>query len=53
MSPQKGPRDLEAAVLAVLAGHGEGLTREALQRAVGLEEEEPWRFRRRLESLPR
>ena len=53
MSTQNAPRDLEAAILATLAGHGEGLTRDALQKAVGLGEEEPWRFRRRLESLER
>lgn len=53
MSTRKASRDLEAAILATLAGHSEGLTREALQKAVGLEEEEPWRFRRRLESLER
>ena len=53
MSTREGPRDLEAAILATLAGHGEGLTRDALQKAVGLGEEAPWRFRRRLESLER
>ena len=53
MPSQKAPRDLESAILAALAGHGEGLTREALQKAVGLGKEEPWRFRRRLEPLER
>ncbi|HEY3401655.1 MAG TPA: Fic family protein [Geothrix sp.] len=53
MPSPKGPRDLETAILAVLAGHAEGLAREALQKAVGLGKEEPWRFRRRLEALER
>jgi Fic family protein len=53
MPTRKGPRDLEAAILSALAGQTEGLTREELQTAVGLRKEEPWRFRRRLESLER
>jgi Fic family protein len=53
MSTRTAPQDLEAAIMAALAGHLEGLTREALQQAVGLGKEEPWRFRRRLEALER
>lgn len=54
MPSSNGPRgDLEAAILAALAGQAEGLSREALQKAVGLGREEPWRFRRRLEALER
>ncbi len=53
MPSQKGPHELEAAILAALAGQAEGLTREAIQKAVGLGKEAPWRFRRRLESLER
>ena len=53
MSPQKGPRDLEADILAALAGQVEGLTRKELQKAAGLGEEAPWYFRRRLEAMER
>jgi fido (protein-threonine AMPylation protein) len=48
-----GPRDLEVAILAALTGQDGGLSRGALQKAVGLAEEAPWRFRRSLESLER
>ena len=51
MSTRTASLDLETAIMAALAGHQEGLTREALQQAVGLGQEEPWRFRRRLEAL--
>ncbi len=51
MSTRTAPLDLETAIMAALAGQQEGLTREALQQAVGLGKEEPWRFRRRLEAL--
>ncbi len=53
MPTRKGPRELEATILGVLAGQLEGLTREELQKAVGLGKEEPWRFRRRLEPMER
>lgn len=53
MSTQKGTREVEAAILTALAEHTEGLTREALQKVLGLGKEEPWRFRRRLEVLER
>lgn len=53
MSSQKASRDLEAAILAVLAGQVEGLTRKELQKATGLGEEPPWHFRRRLEGMER
>lgn len=53
MTIKKAPHNPEAAILSALAGAPEGLTREALQQSVGLEQEEPWRFRRRLEALAR
>ena len=53
MTTKKAPHDPEAAILSALARAPEGLTREALQQSVGREQEEPWRFRRRLEALTR
>ena len=50
--PKRTPaKDPNAEILAVLAKHPEGLSREDLQVGVGRAKEEPFRFRRVLKAM--